>query len=127
MLSPEQLTKIEEVLVAGCEKHIAGGGTIVYGMFANSLGGCDPIWACIDKELLATKNIKWPLNQAHWGLIQAVGFTMSEISMTAFCAGFDGITNCGDDDMYALGEKLRAKYITNRKDVNNESDTSDVE
>ena len=120
MLNAEQLNKIEEVLIAGCEKHLANGGVIVSGVFSNSSGGCCPIWSSIDQELLVSKNIKWPLNQAHWGFIQAVGFTMSEIAMSALMEGFDGLENkCGEEQMYALGKKLREKYIINRKEIFN--------
>ena len=112
---PDLFTKLEEILEAGCQKHLEAGGTIIYGLFYDKEKGCCPVWASISsidpKELeeLKTTSI---VDRAHYGLNKVLGFKISQVDMLGFVNGFCGVKNYGSDKMvYNLGQKFREKYI----------------
>lgn len=121
----DKFQKLEEFLEAGCQKHIAAGGHITYGGLYSEENGYCPIWASIDREAALKLDVSSTITKMHYGLVQALGFKISEIDMLGFVNGFDGIRNMGSDKMiYKLGLKFREKYI---KEEDNESDMGESE
>lgn len=124
MLS-EQLTKLEETLEDGCEKHIRSGGNIIYGLFFTADDGFCPIWASIDRDAVASLETTSYITKMHYGLVRVLGFKISEMDMLGFINGFDGLKNSGGDkQVYSLGQKFREKYI---KVAEDESDMEESE
>src|ERR1700722_15996434 len=89
----EQLTKLEETLIAGCEAHLSSGGHIISGgCFDNEKGYC-PVWSSINREEAAALKTSSLISKMHFGLVKALGFKISEMDMLGFVNGFDGMPN----------------------------------
>jgi len=120
----EQFKKLSETLEAGCQKHIAAGGTITFGAFCNKEEKtCCPIWSSIDQEAVALLPLDNDVDRMHSGLVKALGFKISKLDILSFCAGFDGIANSGGDKMcHNLGNTFREKFIAKEEEVKDGSE-----
>lgn len=113
VLEEDQLLKLKDVLIAGCEKQLLSGKEVIDGIPFDENGGKDPIVSAIDWETVNKLETNL-ISKLHYGLVQKLGFVISELEMLSFYAGFDGLERLferGDKGAFALGKELRATYI----------------
>lgn len=98
------IEEIEQLFITACDKAIAEGWKIEAGGFANPDNRtCCPIAAFVGKTTLIS------FTTAACEMLD-----LDPMQVEHFWYGFDNITGEGDPNnpFYKLGQKLRAKYIT---------------
>ena len=97
--------RFEAALTEACEKHIAGGGTIVSGIFVNDNNKFCPVQALIGPS--ASMSITASAIKMVPGL--------KEGQLWCFINSFDGVSTkenrVNNPEYYKLGMKFRKKYI----------------
>jgi hypothetical protein len=110
VMTPEQLNKLERLLTEAADKHIAAGGKIIDKRFSSNNGNeCCPITA-----LLNSQNEHFDTSVDCFSILLGVRLGYSQVYSIWY--GFDDmkmedVSKEYDKDVYAIGQRLRAKYI----------------
>jgi hypothetical protein len=109
-MTPEQLTKLERLLTEAADKHIAAGGKIIDKRFM----GTESNEYCPITALLRAQ--KEHYNDSIDCLSVLLGVRLNYQQTYSIWYGFDDmqmkeISLDYDKDIYAIGQRLRAKYI----------------